>query len=112
MDFLPSLPLWSPDATAQQRREAEQWIDKTLTLVDSALPVERRLVEANSAAGGITKASRDVDLVIIGAAKEPLFHQMLLGEIPQKVARYSPASVLVVKRYEGIARSLIKDFMG
>jgi len=101
-----------PDAPAQQRREAEQWIDKTLTLVDSALPVERRLVEANSAAGGITKVSRDVDLVIIGAAKEPLFHQMLLGEIPEKVARYSPASVLVVKRYEGIARSLIKDLMG
>lgn len=101
-----------PGATAQERREAEQWIDKTLTLVDPELPVERELVEANSPAGGITKASRDVDLVIIGAAKEPLFHQMLLGEIPEKVARYSPASVLVVKRYEGIARSLIKELMG
>ncbi len=37
---------------------------------------------------------------------------MLIGEIPQKVARYSPASVLVVKRYEGPFKTLIKRIMG
>ena len=52
------------------------------------------------------------DLVVIGAAKEPLFRKMLLGEIPEKVARHSPASVLVVKRYEGAVRSLVKKLMG
>jgi len=57
-------------------------------------------------------ASRDFDLVVIGAAKEPLFRKMLLGEIPEKVARHSPASVLVVKRYEGAVRSLVKKLLG
>ena len=63
-------------------------------------------------AGGLAKASRDFDLVVIGAAKEPVFRKMLIGEIPQKVARYSPASVLVVKRYEGPVKTLFKRIMG
>jgi nucleotide-binding universal stress UspA family protein len=63
-------------------------------------------------AGGLAKASRDFDMIVIGAAKEPLFRKMLLGEIPEKIARHSPASVLVVKRYEGAVKSLFKRLMG
>jgi amino acid transporter len=101
-----------PGASAAERAEAERWVEKTLTHVDETFPVERRLVEASSVAGGLALASRDYDLVLIGAAKEPLFRKMLLGEIPEKVARHSPASVLVVKRYEGTVRSLVKKLMG
>jgi amino acid transporter/nucleotide-binding universal stress UspA family protein len=101
-----------PGATQQERWEADRWIDKTLDLVDPSLDVEKRLVESDSVAGGLAHASRDFDLVVIGAAKEPLFRRMLLGEIPEKVARYSPAAVLVVKRYEGIAKSLFKKLLG
>ena len=34
------------------------------------------------------------------------------AEIPEKVARFSSASVLVVKRYEGRVRSLLKRAFG
>ncbi len=47
--------------------------------------------------------------------KEPHYGQatqVLFGEIPEKVARYSPASVLVVKRYEGHVRSMFKRVFG
>ena len=63
-------------------------------------------------AGGIALASRDFDLVVLGAAREPIFRQVLFGEIPEKVARYSPASVLVVKQYEGHVRSMFKRMFG
>ncbi len=101
-----------PDATSRQRAEAERWMEKTLTHVDPSLVVEKRLIEAQSVPGGLALASRDFDLVVIGAAKEPLFHKMLLGEIPEKVARHSPTAVLVVKRYEGTVKSLVKRLMG
>ncbi len=101
-----------PSATVAQRAEAERWVEKTLIHVDPSLAVEKRLIEASSVAGGLALASRDYDLVLIGAAKEPLFRKMLLGEIPEKVARHSPASVLVVKRYEGAVRSLVKKLLG
>jgi hypothetical protein len=37
---------------------------------------------------------------------------VLFGEIPEKVARLSPTSVLVVKRYEGKVRSFLKRALG
>jgi amino acid transporter len=101
-----------PGAPEEQRSEAERWIEKTLVHFNVALPLEKRLIEAESVAGGLALASRDCDLVVIGAAKEPLFRKVLLGEIPEKVARHSPASVLVVKRYEGAVKSLVKRLMG
>ena len=101
-----------PSATMSDREEAQRWIEKTLTHVDQTLPVNTELIEAESVAGGLALASRNYDLVVIGAAKEPLFRKMLLGEIPEKVARHSPASVLVVKRYEGAVRSIVKKMLG
>ncbi len=77
-----------------------------------SLGFEKRLIEARGVAGGIALTSREYDLVVLGAAKEPLFRRLLFGEIPTKVARYSPCSVLVVKRYEGRVRSLLKKALG
>jgi len=101
-----------PNADEEQRHTARSWIDKTLTHMQVEIPVEKRLIESSSVAGGLAKASRDFDLVVIGAAKEPLFRKILIGEIPQKVARYSPASVLVVKRFEGPVKTLFKRILG
>jgi amino acid transporter len=101
-----------PDADPEQRHTARSWIDKTLTHMQVNVPVEKKLIESDSVAGGLAKASRDFDLVVIGAAKEPVFRKMLVGEIPQKVARYSPASVLVVKRYVGPFKTLFKRILG
>jgi amino acid transporter/nucleotide-binding universal stress UspA family protein len=100
------------NATEEQRHTARSWIDKTLTHMHVDVPVEKRLIESKSVAGGLAKASLDFDLVVIGAAKEPLFRKILVGEIPQKVARYSPASVLVVKRYVGPFKTLFKRILG
>jgi hypothetical protein len=51
-------------------------------------------------------------LGLFDATREPIFQQVLFGEIPEKVARYSPASVLVVKQYEGHVRSMFKRMFG
>ena len=101
-----------PGASEQERSEAHRWIQKTLDLIDIKIEVEPKLIEARSVAGGIAKESRDYDLVVLGAAREPFVQQVVFGEIPEKVARYSPASVLVVKRYEGRVRSLVKRAFG
>ena len=102
----------SPDATEEERTEARHWVDKTVARFGEPLEVDRRLMEARSVAGGIARASRDYDLVVLGAAREPLFRKVLFGDIPDKVARYSPTSVLVVKRYEGKVRSYLKRMLG
>ena len=100
------------DADEEARHTARSWIDKTLAHTHVDVPVEKKLIESDSVAGGLAKASRDFDLVVIGAAKEPVFRKILVGEIPQKVARYSPASVLVVKRYVGPFKTFFKRLLG
>ena len=37
---------------------------------------------------------------------------LIFGEIPEKVARYSPTSVLMVEKYEGVVKSLLKRILG
>jgi nucleotide-binding universal stress UspA family protein len=101
-----------PDAGEDQRATARNWIDKTLAHMHVDVPVKKQLIESDSVAGGLARASRDFDLVVIGAAKEPVFRKILIGEIPQKVARYSPATVLVVKRNVGPFKTLFKRILG
>jgi nucleotide-binding universal stress UspA family protein len=101
-----------PGASAEQRQMADRWIRKTVERLDAGVDVERRIIEATSIAGGIAMESRSFDLVVLGAAREPYLQQVVFGEIPEKVARFSPASVLVVKRYEGQMRSLLKRALG
>ena len=101
-----------PGASPEERAEAERWIDKTMVHFPENVKLEKQLIEAESVAGGIALASRDYDLVVMGAAREPLFRRVLFGEIPEKVARYSPTSVMVVKRYEGVVKSTLKRLLG
>jgi amino acid transporter/nucleotide-binding universal stress UspA family protein len=100
-------------ASDEQIETARTYIDSTVSLLGkSAEQAQKVLIPSRSISGGIAKASKDYDLVVIGAAKEPFFRKMLFGEIPEKVARYSPSAVMVVKKYEGAAKSLLKRILG
>ena len=87
-------------------------LEATLKNLNPDISSSAKIIKSKSVAGGIAKASRDFDLVVIGAAKEPFFRKILLGEIPEKVARFSPTSVLVVKRYEGAVKNILKKVLG
>jgi amino acid transporter/nucleotide-binding universal stress UspA family protein len=100
------------DETEEQKDKGNQSMDDTLVELNHAVKQQKKFIKSKSIAGGIAKASRNFDLVVIGAAKEPFFRKMLFGEIPEKVARYSPTSVLLVKKYEGIVKSILKKVLG
>jgi nucleotide-binding universal stress UspA family protein len=100
------------DAPEEERKTAGERMDSALSRLNSKMKLDKQIFESKSVAGGIAKASREYDLVVIGAAKEPLFKKMLFGEIPEKVARYSPNSVLVVKKYEGVFKNIVKRILG
>jgi nucleotide-binding universal stress UspA family protein len=100
------------NSTGEERELANERMDTTISRLDSEIKSDKKIFESKSVAGGIAKASRNYDLVVIGAAKEPFFKKMLFGEIPEKVARYSPNSVLVVKKYEGVIKNILKRVLG
>ncbi len=111
MDVSPCYVL-PKDADEEQRRIGMQRMQDVMQDVTPGVRSQARIVESSSVAAGIARASREYDLVVIGAAREQLLKVMLVGEIPEKVARYSASSVLVVKKYEGAVKSLFKRVFG
>jgi nucleotide-binding universal stress UspA family protein len=101
-----------PDASERERATAEEWIRKTVHLTGLEGKVKVRLIEGRRVATALVKAGADYDLIVIGASNEGVFSSVLLGEIPEKVAKYSRTPVMVVKRYEGVVKSLVKKVMG
>ncbi|MFQ5679973.1 MAG: amino acid permease [Gemmatimonadota bacterium] len=101
-----------PAAMPERQAEANEVLAESAIRLGEELSVEQRLLSSDSVSDAIAGASREYDLVVLGAAREPWFRKVLFGEIPEKVARLSPASVLVVKRYEGKVKSLLKRVLG
>jgi nucleotide-binding universal stress UspA family protein len=75
---------------------------------EGAVDLELELVQARSTAAGILAAAKEADLLIMGAAREGLLSQMILGEKTRALARRAPGSVMLVKRRPGRAQSLLR----
>ena len=69
-------------------------------------------IEAGKVASGLARAAGEYDLIVLGVSEEGLFSNVIFGEIAEKVARYSRAPVMIVKRYEGKVKSLVKKVLG
>ncbi|MFQ5408070.1 MAG: amino acid permease [Anaerolineales bacterium] len=70
---------------------------------------EQRIVRAASPVEGILKASQECDLVMIGATKEPLFRNLLLGNVSQQVADGAHCPVIIVKRRSNVLASMLRE---
>ncbi len=70
---------------------------------------EQSIVRADSPAKGILKASEDCDMVVIGATKEPLFRNLLLGNVSQQVAEAAKCPVIIVKRRSNVLASMLRE---
>lgn len=101
-----------PNADADDRETARQWIQKTIHLTNLEGKADMRLLEGKRVASTLVRAAADYDLVVLGASKEGVFSNVLFGEIPEKVARYAQTPVMIVQRYEGPVKSLVKRIMG
>ena len=101
-----------PNAVNDSREAARQWIEKTVRLTNLERKAEIRLLEGKKVATTLIRAATDYDLIALGASKEGLFSNVLFGEIPEKVARYSKTPVMIVRRYEGPVKSLVKKVLG
>ena len=101
-----------PDANDYQREMAREWIRKTTRITALEGKAQVQLIEGKRIAEALVRAGKEYDLIVLGASKEGIFSSVLFGEIPEKVARYSQTPVMIVKRYEGPLKTLVKRIMG
>jgi amino acid transporter/nucleotide-binding universal stress UspA family protein len=101
-----------PRAGEEEREAARQWIHKTIRLTHLEGKVDVQLLEGKKVATTLIHAAADYDLIALGASKDGVFSNVLFGEIPEKIARYAHTPVMIVKRYDGPVKSLVKKVMG
>jgi len=101
-----------PGSPHSERIAARERIEQTLEGAERTKKWERRVVEARSVVAGLVKLSSDYDLLVIGAAEQGLLRNILFGELPEKVARHSRCSTVIIKRHEGLLSGIVKRFIG
>jgi CIC family chloride channel protein len=70
--------------------------------------IERKLVEGEDLVGTILEESKGYDLIVLGATEEPLFKNLLVGTMPERIARGANVSVMMVKRRSSPLHSFVR----
>jgi uncharacterized hydrophobic protein (TIGR00271 family) len=110
----------SPESSQEELATGQVYIEQTLAAMrdqmkDMAevldgfekvedIPIESRVVTAESVVEGIAQAGAESDLVFVGASDESLIDQVLFGTLPEQVAWACPSPVVMVKRFRGLRR--------
>jgi amino acid transporter len=70
---------------------------------------ELRILPASTPVEGILMAAEDCDLVVIGATMEPMFRNLLMGNVSQRVAAGAHCPVIIVKRRSTVLASVLRE---
>ena len=71
--------------------------------------VEKRTVTAETPLSGILQEAAKSNMVVIGATKEPLFRNLLMGNVAQKVVEETQCPVIVVKQRSSVLASVLRE---
>jgi len=101
-----------PGARLEQIQEAQGRLREAAARIGQANGVETLLVRNGSVVDGIVRESEDYDAVVVGAAEKSKRGQILLGNIPENIARRTKTPVIVVKRYDPVKALLQRILSG
>jgi amino acid transporter/nucleotide-binding universal stress UspA family protein len=97
-------------AAPNVRVRAQQAIDYALESTRNySEHITTELVEGQDIPEVIIQAAQAHDLVVMGATEEPVFRNLLTGNIPTQVATNAPVTVVIVKRRSGLIRSMLRQ---
>lgn len=72
-------------------------------------PLETRLVEGANVAETVLAQAQGYDLIVVGATEEPLFKNLLMGNISGQIARKAQVTIIVVKRRHSPLHSFLRQ---
>ncbi|VUT28213.1 MAG: putative fructoselysine transporter [Candidatus Syntrophoarchaeum sp. GoM_oil] len=84
--------------------------EKKKFTVEGGVKIE--LVKASSVKEKLIELSKESDLLVIGATEEPLFKRLVVGVVPEAVAREAHCTVIMVKKYEKKVIPILKRWLG
>lgn len=99
-----------PGAGSRGSIRANQIFDYTLEGVDYP-NISRNIIEGSNVMDTILENAEncECDLIVIGATDEPLFRNLLFGNIAEEVAKRAKVTVMVVKRRQSAFHSFLRQ---
>jgi amino acid transporter/nucleotide-binding universal stress UspA family protein len=71
--------------------------------------VTQQVIHADNPSDGIIRASDTADMIVIGATKEPVFRNLLMGNVAQRVADGAKCPVIIVKRRSTMIDAMLRE---
>jgi len=97
-----------PHASETDRIRADKYIQQAIN-GNPYQPIERLVVEGENVLEAVLHTARPFDLIVLGATEEPLLRNLLLGNLPTRIAREAQVTVVMVKRRSGPIKSLLRQ---
>jgi nucleotide-binding universal stress UspA family protein len=97
-----------------QESESESEAREMMASVASSLQdvnYSIKIIEGDDLVNSIVDESENHDLVVIGAATENLFQQLLFGSVSEEIAQNCSKTVLMVKKYLGVRSGFRRWFL-
>jgi amino acid transporter/nucleotide-binding universal stress UspA family protein len=82
------------------RQNLDQAIERLGSISD--IKLSTTLIKDKTVTEGIIHEAEDYDAVMVGAAGKSIYPQIMLGNIPEEIARKTEKSVIVVKHYHPV----------
>jgi nucleotide-binding universal stress UspA family protein len=92
----------SPNASVEDIEQAEMRLVETqerINATNGGINADAKIVKSKSIAVGIINESKNYDAIVLGAARESRYSQILFGTIPESVAKHTSQTVILVKHY-------------
>jgi nucleotide-binding universal stress UspA family protein len=71
--------------------------------------LEPRITEGANVVETVLRESEGYDLIVLGATSEPLFRNLLVGNVAEQVAKRADVTVVVVKRRSSQLHSFLRQ---
>lgn len=96
-----------PGASERDRIRARQ--DLAQSVQDIPWEFDLQVVEGNDVVETTVREAKKHNLIAIGAVDEPLFRNLLVGSIPEQIARRAEVTTVMVKRRHGRIKSMLRE---
>jgi len=96
-----------PNPRNGERIRGQSAIDYSMEGIDFDR-IDTLMVEGTDPVEAVLRCCDEYDLIVVGATEEPLFKNLLVGTMPERIARGANVSVIMVKRRSGPLQDFVR----
>lgn len=83
--------------------------DLKQSVEDIPFEFDLKIAEGEDIVRTVLREAEGHDLIVIGATNEPYFRNLLVGNIPEQIARRAEVTTIMVKRRHGPLKSMLRE---